>query len=132
MTSKIRHYISQSLLRAIYYSLIYPYIQYGSIVWANNYHSKLQNIFILQNKIVRIITFSPYSASSLPLFGKLNFLNIYQINDLATLTFDIMNNQLPSNFCNFYTVNALLHDPIIQGNRKIYTKVTLEQIMKFF
>jgi len=36
----------------------------------------------LYNKISRIITFSSYTARSLPLFKKLHLLNIHQINDL--------------------------------------------------
>ena len=40
--SKIRHYISNNLLITLYDTLIYPYLYYANIVWANNYTSRLE------------------------------------------------------------------------------------------
>ena len=64
-------------------SLIYPYLHYGNIVWANNNPTRLDRLFKLQKKILRIITFSSYSASSFSLFTRLGLLNKlnFQIND---------------------------------------------------
>ena len=55
----------------LYNSLIYPYLHYGDIVWGNNYPTRLDKLFKVQTKVLRIITFSPYAAPSLPLFTKL-------------------------------------------------------------
>ena len=57
---RIRFYISQPLLRMLYYSLIYPHLHYGDIVWANTctYPTRLEKLFKLQMKILRITTFS--------------------------------------------------------------------------
>ena len=57
---KIRHYVMEKLLVSLYYSLIYPYLTYGIVAWGHTYESTLNPIFLLQNKIVRIITFSNY------------------------------------------------------------------------
>lgn len=77
---RIRFYISQRLLRMLYYSFIYPHLHYGNIEWANTYPTWLEKLFKLQKKTLRIITFSSYTAPSLPLFDKLDLLNIQSPN----------------------------------------------------
>ena len=78
---RIRFCVNQTHLKMLYNSLIYPYLHYGNIVWGNNYPARLDKLFKLQEKVLRIITFSPYTAPSLPLLTKLSLSNIYQIND---------------------------------------------------
>ena len=72
------HFVTRSLLKSIYYALIYPYIFYGNVVWANAYQSHLDKIYKLQKKLLRIISFKEYYHSSKPLFDNLNILNVYQ------------------------------------------------------
>ena len=84
---RIRFYVNQTHLKMLYNSLIYPYLHYGNIVWANNYPTRLDTLFKLQKKVLRIITFSPYTAPSPLLFIKLSLLNIYQINDFLIGSF---------------------------------------------
>ena len=95
----------------LYNSLIYPYLHYGNIVWANNYPTRLDKLFKLQKKVLRIITFSPYTAPSLPLFIKLSLLNIYQINDflIGSFSFSLNSKVLPSYFNEFCIGNAQVH-----------------------
>ena len=68
---RIRFYIYKPLLKILYNSLIYPYLYYGNIVWANNYPTRLDKLLKLQKKALRVTTFSSYKAPSLPLFQKL-------------------------------------------------------------
>ena len=75
-----RHFVTRSLLKSIYYALIYPYIFYGNVVWANAYQTHLEKIYKLQKKLVRIITFKEYNHSSKSLFDNLKILNVYQVN----------------------------------------------------
>ena len=65
--SKSRYYLSQKSLFMLYYSLIYPYLYYGNIIWGSTYHTNLYRLRILQKCIVRIITSSNYDAHTLPL-----------------------------------------------------------------
>ena len=50
----VMHKLSDTI-KSLYYTLVYPYIHYGNIVWANNYPSKLTRIILLQKRVVRII-----------------------------------------------------------------------------
>ena len=113
---------SQPLLRMLYYSLIYPHLHYGNIVWANTYPTRLEKLFKLQKKILRIITFSSYTAPSLPLFDKLNLLNIHQINDLliSSFSFSLNNNVLPPYFDDFCIENFKVHSCNTRGSKQLH------------
>ena len=74
MLCRIRFYVSHVLLKILYNSLIYPYLHYGNIVWANNYPTRLMKLFKLQKKsttyhnilsIYRTISSSFYKDGSL-------------------------------------------------------------------
>ena len=75
LLSKIRHYVNEKLL--VSYSLIYSYLTYGIVAWGHTYASTLNPIFLLQKKIVRIITFSSYLEHSNPLFKRLNLIKLF-------------------------------------------------------
>ena len=67
---RIRFYVNQPLLKILYNSLIYPFLHYANIVWANNYPTRLDKLLKLQKKALRVITFSSYKAPFRPLFQK--------------------------------------------------------------
>lgn len=52
---KARHFVTRSLLKSIYYALIYLYIFYGNLYVLTTHQSHLDRIYKLQKKIVRII-----------------------------------------------------------------------------
>ena len=52
---KLKHYVSKATLISVYYSLIYPYLNYTCTLWGNNYNAPLSQIVKLQNKAVRVI-----------------------------------------------------------------------------
>ena len=45
-----RHVTTQSLI-SIYYALVYPYLNYGCILWGNNYEAPVSQLVKLQNKV---------------------------------------------------------------------------------
>ena len=58
------------------------------------------------------MTFSSCTAPSLPLFRKLNLLNIYQINDflIGSFSFNLSNNTLSCYVNDFCTENNQVHN----------------------
>ena len=64
--SKVRHYLNINILIQLYYSLIYPYLTYGLVVWANTYMTTLQPITVLQKRAIRTITFSKFDEHTSP------------------------------------------------------------------
>ena len=66
---RVRRYISLTTLKTIYNALIYPHMTYCNILWASTYETKINGIYKIQKKIIRIMTFSKYRQESIfPLF----------------------------------------------------------------
>ena len=73
---RIQPYVSESLLKNLYYGLVYPYLIYCNIIWGGTNITHLRRLIVLQKKIIRIITASDYLAHTAPLFKKLKILTI--------------------------------------------------------
>ena len=52
--NKLRYYIDLKQLKQLYYSLIYPYLNYGLMSWGNTYTSSMNKIRSGQNTCVKI------------------------------------------------------------------------------
>ena len=48
--SKLRHFVPIKILLQIYYSIIYPFLSYGVIIWVNTYNSNILPLVTLQKK----------------------------------------------------------------------------------
>ena len=46
--SKLRYYVNINILKNLYYSLIYPFLTNGIIIWGNTYQTTIQPLFVLQ------------------------------------------------------------------------------------
>ena len=84
---KARHFLPSQTLRTLYYSLIYPYLNYGNVVWGNTYPSRLESIRKLQKKIIQIISSSDFRDHTSPIFKNLSILPIDDLNNDATALF---------------------------------------------
>ena len=77
---KLKNYMPQHLLISIYYSLIYPYLTYGNLIWGGTYPTHLEPLFLLQKKVVRIISKSNYLSHTDPIFSRLGLLKLPDIH----------------------------------------------------
>ena len=141
---RVRHCLPVDTLNTLYNTLILPYINYCNIIWARNKVTKMSKyteqqkqstrlhaLFVLQKKIVRIITLSPYNSHSLPLLKKLNQLTIYDINKLAVATFMYRyeNNFLPQVFSGFFVATSAVHDHYTRSSTKLHISFARTNIM---
>ena len=76
---KASFYLSKSTLLTLYYSLVYPYMQYCILVWGSMYPSNLRRIVLLQKRVVRIINKAVYDAHTEPMFNDLGLLPFQKI-----------------------------------------------------
>ena len=60
--------LPQQALKTLYYSLIYPYIQFCVSVWGSTYPTNLNCLILLQKKVVRIIAMKPHDVHTDPIF----------------------------------------------------------------
>lgn len=110
--SKLRHYLDTDSLKQVYYSLIYPYLQYGLIIWGNTYKTRLNQLHILNNKAIRLMTFSSFYSHAPPLYKALGILQLKDLTYINTSLFmhDYINNKLPIAFLNYYKNTSDIHN----------------------
>ena len=84
---KIKHSFPKHILRMIYMSLIYTYINYCNIIWGSAYECHLNPLIVLQKKAIRLINNSEFRDPSAPIFYSLKLLPISKIFHLNCLLF---------------------------------------------
>ena len=84
---KARKYLNMNCLRTLYYSFIYPYMNYCIEVWGSAGSTRIERLVKLQKKAIRIITCSRYRDHTQPLFLRLNLLTVSKIHVFKILTF---------------------------------------------
>ena len=80
---KMKNLVPKSVLKQMYYSLIYPYINYCICIYGGTYNTHMNRIFLLQKRIVRIINNAPFLAHTDALFYEsiiLKVSDIYKLN----------------------------------------------------
>jgi len=109
--SKLRFYLPKRYLKSLYFTLVYPYLHYGNIIWASTYQTTFKRLQILQKRAVRIITKSPYLSHTDPLFKDEGLLTIENINTLqiAVFMYKFHTNDLPETFNNRFVINKQIH-----------------------
>lgn len=101
-----------NVLISLYNTLIHPYLEYCNIIWSLDRSSALNDLFICQKKVIRIITNSYRTAHTSPIFKKLHILPLHSINDLqlGCFVYQCLNNQLPKYFCDMFKMNVNVHE----------------------
>ena len=49
--ARLRHYLPSRILVNLYYTLVHPYFDYCNIIWATDYSTSLNNLFLLQKRL---------------------------------------------------------------------------------
>ena len=83
---KLRPFVNLQIMKNVYYALFNSHIVYGIQVWGTACDIHLKALQVLQNRIVRLITYNdqfpiipgPLPASN-PIFSKLELLKIKDI-----------------------------------------------------
>ena len=98
--TKVKKFMSKETLINMYYSFIFPYLTYGSILWGNNYYSPISDVVKLQNRATRIINDVPILDNITPHYVNLSILKFPDIVKLHTCLFlyDHLCDAKPSNF----------------------------------
>ena len=125
---KARQYLDTKALLNIYYSYIYPYFIYCIEIWGNASHCYLHPLFLLQKKIIRIMTFSLYWAHTETLFINLEILRLDKLilNKIAIMMYKYTNDMLPS------VMHELYIEILAYGTRKSNSPVSYLQVIKIF
>ena len=75
--AKIKSNVPCVILRNLYFMLLQPCIEYSNIVWATGKSVMLNKRLVIQNNILRIITYLPWNTHALPIFSILKILTVF-------------------------------------------------------
>ena len=108
---KLKKMLSAKSLFLLYNALILPYLNYCNIVWGNCSITKINQLFLLQKKAIRICSQSNYLDHTNPIFKNHKSLKVEDIHTFQTSIFmyKYTTNLLPVSFQSFFTYNADIH-----------------------
>ena len=100
----------------INYGLVYPYLDlvYCISVWGSTYPSNLTRIFLLQKKVIRIISKSAFDAHTEPIFKQLKILK------LGKFMFSFKKGLLPDAFSEMFLLTNQIHHYNTRNSNSFY------------
>src|SRR5579872_4641501 len=63
----LKYIIQKKCLISLYYSLVYPHLNYCIIVWGSAYNTALHRLLVLQKRAIRTISNSHYRSHTEPI-----------------------------------------------------------------
>ena len=75
----LKYIFPSVILKTLYQTLVFPYINYCNIIWGSACKTTLRPITLLQKKCIRIINKTSYLEHTEPLFKKTGLLKINQV-----------------------------------------------------
>ena len=98
-----RHYVPLKYLTQIYYGQFHSHLQYCCQIWGQK-QTKLTKTITLQNKAIRLMTFSAPDTHSNPLYKKLDILKLTDVVTTNNINFvhKALNGNTPLSFKNSF------------------------------
>ena len=133
--NSVKTLLKKHHLKMLYYTLVYPYINYGILLWGSANKHLTKQIFIKQKKAIRIVSGAAYNSTTEPIFKSLcipTLKDMYAI-EMNKLVYSFYNNNLPKNIlqCLFIHNKSLhqhqtrhRHDPHITNRRTAFASET--------
>ena len=101
---KARKVFDHDTLSTLYYTFVYPYLNYCIHVWDRAYDTRLNDLRVLQHKIVRIINGVPLRTNTDYLYSQQSIMSVnrlYYYNN-GIFMYKYSNSLLPRMFDNFF------------------------------
>ena len=116
----IRSYISLNHARTIYYAMMFSKIKYAIPIYGITNLDNISKIQVLQNKLLKILTFKNFKYSTNQLHNDFDILEVNDIVNQEILTFvhEYINNRLPSIFDGYFCHRFSI-ETYINSERKI-------------
>ena len=131
--SKARKKLHRSSLINLYYAFAYPYFIYYNVGWGENYTTTLDRLILLQKKLIRIVTCSPFRAHTEPLFFANRILNVTDINDytIGTFMYEYIFGNVTDIFNNCFQRNRDIHGLNIRNADDLHVPYGRLDVRKF-
>ena len=111
MLYQIRDFVNQHTLSMSYYAFVCSRVQYGISVWGTAAKTKLREIEIRLNNIVRTITWSKRFTHVTHLYKKLELLKLHDLYklEIAKIMHKLFNNKLPPILKSRFVKTDMIH-----------------------
>ena len=103
--------VPQSTLKAIYYAYFHSILSYGIILWGNS--SNVNELFILQKEIVRILANIGPRESCREVFRKMEIMTLYSQYIFSLISFTVDNKHI-------FTSNNKIHKYSTKNNTNLH------------
>ena len=120
---RLREYVTKKTLCMLYYSLVNSRVQYAISVWGTACKSRLQEISVRLNNIVRMITWNNKFAHVTKMYEELKFLKLNEIYQLVLAKFmhQLNYNRLPDvNYDQFTKIEEIHSHDTRQVKKALY------------
>ena len=108
------------ILLNLYFALFQSHLSYGLLAWGTASKTSIEKLFIMQKKIIRIISGDSYTAHTGPIFKKLEVLNLWDLYDhsFAKFMFDFHHDDLPDVFSGYFVRTNEVHSHNTRAHSK--------------
>jgi len=121
---RIRHRLSCELSKMMYFAFVYSHLCYGIEIYGNTYHSYLNKLIILNNKILRILQNESYRTPVAEFYENYNTLSIPKLHNYRILSlvhkFTYHNSKLPIVFSTYFNDNQLFYEYNTRGKKLLH------------
>ena len=119
---RIKPFVNQSILKTLYFSLIYSHLQYGITAWGNCTKTNLKKLSTLKNKAITLISNAPFATRTTYLYYNLELLKLEDIYKLEVgkIKHQYVNKNLPGSFDDFFISSSNVHSHNTRRSRNNY------------
>ena len=109
--SKLRYNVPLNICMQVYYAIFYSYLNIGCNVWSFTSDENIDDIQVLQNKCVRIMTFAPFNSNTDQSFIDLGLLKVREVIKLNQLkvVYDFYDKKLPDDLMSLFILSSNVH-----------------------
>ena len=109
--SKLRYNVPLETCVQVYYAIFYSYLNIGCNVWGFTSERNIDDIQILQNKCVRIMTFAPFNSNTDQAFIDLGLLKVREVikTNQLKVVYDFYQKKLPDDLMSLFILSSNVH-----------------------
>ena len=102
----------QEALLTLYYTFVYPYLNYCIHVWGKAYNVNIHDLIVLQNKAILIVHGVSHRTNANKLYFDHNILSLKRLYsyNIGIFMYKFSKNMLPELFDNFFCNVASVHE----------------------
>ena len=109
--SKLRYNVPIEMCIQVYYAIFYSYLNIGCNIWGFTSEKNINDIQILQNKCIRIMTFAPFDSNTDQSYIDLGLLKVREVikTNQLKIVYDFYDQKLPDDLMSLFVLSSNIH-----------------------